>query len=97
MSKTNRKKPERRWRDPSTIASHDLELKIIKAVESIRCQERWTKPDVIAFARRALKVAVKEAIEWQGRRSRDQLDYWQASADLSAQASAAIKLLIRHI
>jgi hypothetical protein len=97
MSKANRKKPERRWRNPSTIAPHDVELEIIKAVESIRSQMRWTRPDAIAFARCALKVALKEAIKWQGKRSRDQLDYWEASADLSAQASAAIKLLVRHI
>jgi hypothetical protein len=97
MSKAKRKKPERRWRDPSTIAVHNVELEIIKAIESVRWQSRWTRSDAIAFMRRALTVALKEAIKWQGRRSRDQLDYWQASADLSAQVCAAIKLLVRHI
>jgi hypothetical protein len=97
MSEKARKKPERRWRDPSTIGSQNAELEITKAAESIGWQSRWTRPDATTFVRRALEVAVKEAIKYQGRRSRDQFDYWQEASQLSAQASAAIKLLIRHI
>jgi hypothetical protein len=97
MPEKARKKPERRWRDPSTIGSQNAELEITKAVESIGWQSRWTRPDATTFARRALEVALKEAIKYQGRRFRDQFDYWQEASQLSARASAAIKLLIRHI
>ncbi len=97
MAADSRKKPDRNWRDPSTITSLNVELEIIEAIESIDLQAWWTKAAAISFARRSLEVALRDALKYQERRSRDQFDYWQNAKNLSSQANAALKLLIRHI
>jgi hypothetical protein len=97
MAEKPRKKPDRRWRDPSSISSQNTELEILNAIDRVNLQRRWPRPDAISFARRALEVALKEAINCQAKRSRDQFDYWQKVLTLSSGAGAAIKPLIQHI
>lgn len=97
MAANSRKKPDRKWRAPSTITSPNVELEITKAVKSLDLQAWWTMPAAISFARRSLEVALRDALKYQERRSRDQFDYWQNAKNLSSQANTALKLLIRHI
>jgi hypothetical protein len=95
MTKGLRKKPDRKWRDPTTGATRNW-LEIIGSIAGIPLQPRWSQPEAQAFVRQALGVAVREAIKYQGHRDRDQFEYWEKTSDLSKKAATALQQLIEH-
>jgi hypothetical protein len=95
MGKKTRKKPDRKWRDPTTDAGSNS-LEIIGAVAGAALQPRWSQSEANSFVRLALGVAVRDAKKFQGHRSRDQFEYWQQTADISGWAASALQRLIEH-
>ena len=95
MGKKIRKKPDRKWRDPTTDASGNS-FEIMRAVAGATLLPRWSQSEANSFAILALGVAVRDAKKFQGRRSRDQFEYWQQTADISGKAASALQRLIDH-
>jgi hypothetical protein len=95
MVKKTRKKPDRKWRDPTTDAGRNS-FEIFDAVAGAPLQQRWSRAEANSFARFALGVAVRDAMKFQKYRSRDQFEYWQQIADISGKAASALQRLIEH-
>ena len=95
MVKKPRKKPDRKWRDPTTDASRES-FDIIEALAGATLQPRWSQSEAKTFARLALGVAVRDAMKFQGYRSRDQIEDWQQTKEISASAASALQHLIDH-
>lgn len=100
MTNARGRKP-RKWREPGTITAADAPFAIDEAIRSLgkekRLQGRWRIDEAISFGRRALQVALEDAICFENHRAADQFKYFKCASDLAASAQQALEKLLDHI
>ena len=62
-----------------------------------RLQARWQVEDAISFGRRALHVALEEAIRYKKHRAAEQFEYFERTSALAEFAHTALWKLLTYI
>jgi hypothetical protein len=96
MKHNSRRKP-RTWRAPATIVEENAPFEIDAEIRSAKLQSRWSLDDAISFGRRALQVALEDAIENEGTRPNDQFKMWDRTADMAKKAHDTLRELLEYI
>ena len=91
------KRPARPWRDPATLADRIEKLEIVRALNDIKLQEHWQRPDAILFVKLTLERALKEAIRRKDQRANADHEYWLETERLAVNALAPLRELIEHM